>query len=188
MGMGRLNVFVSGVDDPCSVDQRTWYVTIFDCDGRVLEHCGRRYVVLPARCGHLEVEVPPGCYYVKAVWGFTVVRPGLVYRVNHFTDAGIVQVCCDQHACIKLFNPSAHRCGFIYVRALRDLQRQEAIEQRQVDAVAKAVEGINEKLGPPAKLFELDPGFIEEMEKGVRGQAKDEGGEGREGKPRRGKK
>lgn len=28
MGMAKLNVFVSGMDDPCGVDSRTWYVTI----------------------------------------------------------------------------------------------------------------------------------------------------------------
>lgn len=89
MGMAKLNIFVSGIDDPCGLDDRTWYVTIYDCDGNVLEWCGKRYVVLRAECGHLEVEVPPGCYYIKAVWNFTVVKPGFIYRVNHFTDAAI---------------------------------------------------------------------------------------------------
>jgi hypothetical protein len=35
-----------------------WYVTIYNCDGKPLEGCGKKYVVLPAKCGHLEVEVP----------------------------------------------------------------------------------------------------------------------------------
>lgn len=177
MGMAKLNVFVSRMDDPCGVDDRTWYVTIYDCDGNVLEYCGRRYVVLPAPCGHLEVEVPPGCYYVKAVWGFTVVTPGKVYRVNHFTDAGIVQACCEQTACIKLFNPSVHRCGFIYVKALQDLVQQQAIDGGAVERVAGAVQELDarlqEKLGPPAKPFEL--GNYEEIERLVRERAKQEG-------------
>jgi hypothetical protein len=177
MGMAKLNVFVSRIDDPCGVDDRTWYVTIYECDGNVLEYCGRRYVVLPARCGHLEVEVPPGCYYIKAVWGFTVVRPGLVYRVNHFTDAGIVTACCEQTVCIKLFNPSVHRCGFIYVKALQDLVRQQAIGGDAVERVAGAIEAVDrqlqEKLGPPPKLFEL--GHHDEIEKLVAKQAQEEG-------------
>jgi len=150
MGMSKLNVFVSGVDDPCTVDQRTWYVTIFNCDGSVLEHCGKRYVVLPAPCGHLEVEVPPGCYYIKAVWSFVIVTPNLVYRANHFTDAGIVTVCCDDHACIKLFNPSVHRCGFIYVRALQDMARQGVIEgalANRADAIVAQVAEQDEHRG-----------------------------------------
>ncbi|HMB92221.1 MAG TPA: hypothetical protein VKP65_15320 [Rhodothermales bacterium] len=150
MGMSKLNIYVSGIDDPCKIDQRTWYVTIFNCDGSVLEHCGRRYVVLPARCGHLEVEVPPGCYYVKAVWSFRIVTPGLVYRANHFTDAGIVTVCCDDHVCLKLFNPSVHRCGFIYVRALQDLARQGVIEgglAKRVEAVVDQVAEQDEERG-----------------------------------------
>ena len=171
MGLSKLNVFVSGIDDPCSVDNRTWYITIYNCDGSVLDWCGKRYVVMKAPCGHLEVKVPPGCYYVKAVWGFTVVLPGLVYRANHFTDAGIVTLCCDQHACVKLFNPSAHRCGYIYVRALRDLVAQKAIGGDLVENVGAAVDEINKQIGRPAQLFEL--GHEEEIRKLVDKQERD---------------
>ena len=119
MGLSKLNVWVSDTDDPCSVSDRTWYVTIFDCDGNVLQWGGKNYVVMQAPFGHLEVDVPPGCYYIKAVWSFWLLQgPRIAYRVNHFTDAAIVQVCCDQHVCVKLFNPSIHRCGHIFVRAV----------------------------------------------------------------------
>lgn len=175
MGMAKLNVFVSGIDDPCSVDDRTWYVTIYNCDGSVLQWCGKRYVVLPARCGHLEVEVPPGCYYIKAVWGYRVVRPGFVYRANHFTDAAIVTACCEQTVCVKLFNPSAHRCGYIYVRALKDLVVQRAIDQEQNQQVANAVEIINKQIGQPVKLFEL--GHEEEIDQLVEEQQKEAKGD-----------
>ncbi len=155
MGMSKLNVFISGIDDPCTIDDRTWYVTIYNCDGSVLEYCGKRYVVLPARCGHLEIDVPPGCYRIIAVWGFTVITPGLVYRANHFTDSAIVSTCCEQTTCVKLFNPSAHRCGFIYVRALRDLVAQKAIAPELAKQAEETIEEINEQLGRPQKLFEL---------------------------------
>jgi hypothetical protein len=168
MGMAKLNIFVSGVDDPCGLDNRTWYVTIYECDGNVLEWCGKRYVVLRAECGHLEVEVPPGCYYIKAVWGFTVVTPGLVYRVNHFTDAAIVNACCEETTCVKLFNPSAHRCGYIYVRALRDLVAQKAIKPELAGQMEEAIGAINEQLGRPVKLFEQ--GHEEEIKRLVKEQ------------------
>lgn len=168
MGMATLNIFVSGIDDPCGLDSRTWYITIYDCDGNVLEWCGTRYVVLPAECGHLEVKVPPGCYYIKAVWGFTVVTPGLVYRVNHFTDAAIVCACCEETTCVKLFNPSAHRCGYIYVRALRDLVAQKAIKPELARQGEELIKAINDQLGGPKKLFEL--GHEEEIERLIKQQ------------------
>lgn len=171
MGLSKLNVFVSGIDDPCSVDPRTWYITIYDCDGKVLEYCGKRYVVLPARCGHLEVEVPPGCYYIKAVWGYTVVRPG-VYRANHFTDAGIVTVCCGQHACVKLFNPSAHRCGYIYALAVRDLVAQKLVNPKLLAQLEEVNNEILGQIGRPAKLFEI--GDQAEIEKAVKHAANKE--------------
>ena len=175
MGLATLNVFVSGMDDPCSVDNRTWYVTIYDCDGNVLEWCGRKYVVMRAPCGHLEVEVPPGCYYIKAVWGFVVVTPGLVYRVNHFTDAAIVQACCGQTTCVKLFNPSAHRCGYIYVRALRDLVKQKAVKPEVARQAEEALQAVLEQLPRPIKEFEL--GHEEEIVKLVNKQQEKAGKE-----------
>ena len=173
MGLAKLSIFVSGIDDPCSVSNRTWYITIYNCDGSVLDWCGKRYVVLRAPCGHLQVDVPPGCYYIKAVWGFTIITPGLVYRVNHFTDAAIVSACCEETTCVKLFNPSAHRCGYIYVRALRDLVAQKAVAPELVEQVEGGVKQINEQIGKPIKLFEL--GHEEEIMKLVAEQERKAG-------------
>jgi len=156
MGMAKLNIWVSDTDDPCSVSDRTWYVTIFDCDGNVLQWCGKKYVVMPAHCGHLEVEVPPGCYYIKAVWSFWLVPTAkIVYRVNHFTDAAIVQACCNQPVCVKLFNPSIHRCGEIVVRAMKDLVTQKVIKPQQVTIVEKAIKDALAGIEKPRKTFEL---------------------------------
>ena len=164
MGLSKLNIFVSGIDDPCSVDERTWYVTIYNCEGKVLSFCGRRYVVIPAKCGHVEVEVPPGCYYIKAVWGYTEVSPG-VYRANHFTDAAIVTVCCGQHVCVKLFNPSAHRCGYIYALALNDLVRQDVVNPDIFRQFQEINQGLLEQIGRPARLFEL--GHLDEIDREI---------------------
>ncbi|MDO8715589.1 MAG: hypothetical protein Q7J73_02095 [Dehalococcoidales bacterium] len=166
MGMGKLNVWVSAMDDPCGIDDRTWYVTIYDCDGNVLKWCDRRYVVLPAKCGHLEVEVPPGCYYIKAVWSFRLF--GGIYYVNHFTDAAIVQVCCEQTACVKLFNPSIHRCGTILLRAVRDLVQQKGAKIEVARQTETAVNALLANVPHPVKGFELD--HLDEIEKLVREQ------------------
>lgn len=166
MGMGKLNVWVSAMDNPCGIDDRTWYVTIYDCDGKVLQWCGRRYVVLPAKCGHLEVEVPPGCYYIKAVWSFRLL--GGIYYVNHFTDAAIVQVGCEQTACVKLFNPSIHRCGTILLRAVKDLVQQKAVKTELARQHETVLNALLANVPQPLKGFELD--HLDEIEKLVREQ------------------
>ncbi len=168
MGLATLNIWVSGIDDPCGVDNRTWYVTIYNCDGTVLEWCGKRYVVMPALCGHLSVDVPPGCYYIKAVWGYVVVQPGLVYRANHFTDAAIVTACCESHTCVKLFNPSLHRCGYIYVKALQDFAAQGQIGDADVQQAQVAVDAVNAAAAAPVKQFEM--GHADEIDRLVREQ------------------
>lgn len=166
MGMAKLNVWISAMDDPCGIDDRTWYVTIYDCDGNVLQWCGRKYVVLPAKCGHLEVEIPPGCYLIRAVWSFRLF--GGIYYVNHFTDAAIVQAVCDQIACVKLFNPSIHRCGTIILRAVRDLVLQKAIKPELARQQEAALNALLANVPRPVKGFELD--HLDEIEKLVREQ------------------
>jgi hypothetical protein len=166
MGMAKLNIWVSGTDDPCSIDNRTWYVTIYNCDGKVLQWCNRQYVVMPAKCGHLEVEVPPGCYLIRAVWSFKAV--GGVFYVNHFTDAAIVCACCDEKACVTLFNPSLHRCGTIVVRAIRDVVQQKGIKDATARNAEAALNALLAEVPKPAKGFELD--HLDELERMVRQQ------------------
>lgn len=174
MGMATLNVWVSGLDDPCSIDNRTWYITIYNCDGDVLEWCGRRFVVMRAPCGHLEVEVPPGCYYLRAVWSFSIGQ-GVIY-VNHLTDAAIVQACCDQTVCVTLFNPSIHRCGVIFLRALQDAVRQKAVGPELARPLEEAMNPLLEVLPRPLKGFELN--HLDELERLVQEQ------EAKEDKPK----
>lgn len=156
MGMAKLNIWVSGMDNPCMVDDKhTWFVTIYTCDGNVLQWCGKRYVVIPAKCGHVTIDVPPGFYYVKAVWSYSLDPQG-VFHVNHYTDAAIVEACCERVACVRLFNPSVHRCGTILVRALHELTEQKLVSP---DAARKVEAAVNEALAAvpkPAKGFELD--------------------------------
>lgn len=166
MGFATLNIWVSGMDDPCSIDDRTWYVTIYNCDGKVLKWCNRNYVVLPAKCGHLEVKVPPGCYYLKAVWSFSFL--GGIFHVNHFTDAAIVCACCDETTCVTLFNPSLHRCGTIVLRAIRDVVQQKGLKPDTAKNAEAALNAVLAEIPRPRKGFELD--HLDELEKLVRQQ------------------
>src|SRR3990170_8539098 len=113
MGFAKLNVWITELGTACKIDKRTWYVNIYTCDGRILEWCSRRYAALPAKCGHLEVEVPPGCYLVNAVWGYWTDPQGVIHG-NHFTHNAVIQACCDETTCATLFAPVNHTCGIIF--------------------------------------------------------------------------
>jgi hypothetical protein len=123
-------------------------------------------VVIPAKCGHLEIQVPPGQYYIKAVWSF--VFSGGIYYVNHFTDAAIVTACCDETACVTLFTPSLHRCGTIVVRALRDALQQKGLKPETARNAEVALNALIAQVPKPARGFELD--HLDEIEKLVREQ------------------
>src|SRR5579859_3428216 len=121
MGIAKLNVWVSDVADACGTWPGNGGITILDCKGILEWPCGRyldptgewrlvpngKYENLPFRCGHLEVELPPGCYW--AIAGYVSPGAGFIH-LNYTTHVGIAEVGCDQTACIKLFNPSVRLC------------------------------------------------------------------------------
>jgi hypothetical protein len=85
MGTARLNIWVR--NEECQViDDRKAHLHIYNC---------RQEQVFPMTWfegGHIEVELPPGCYIVTAgvMWG------------NVYTDKVMVVVGCDQTACVNL--------------------------------------------------------------------------------------
>lgn len=136
MGVGRINIWVSGVADACSTWNGSGRATIFDCNGVLQWRCGRfrtegtqwkqvpdgQFRNLPFRCGHLEVELPPGCYWIVA----GNVSPGSGYiHLNYTTHVGIVQVSCDETACVKLYNPSVRLCWNWFFTGLKALAAQD---------------------------------------------------------------
>ncbi len=95
------------------------------------------YRNLPFRCGHLEAELPPGCYWVVA----GSVSPGHGFiHLNYATDVGIVQVRCDETSCVKLYNPSARKCWNWSLIGLRALAAQGELDAGLVERVEKLVE------------------------------------------------
>jgi hypothetical protein len=124
------------------------------------------------RARHLEIEVPPGCYRINAVWSFRIAG-GVIY-VNHFTDSAVVQACCGEHMCVTLFNPSIHRCGTIFLRAVRDLVLQKGINAEIAQPVEQAVGRLLAATPRPFKGFELD--ILDEIEKLVREQEQSDTG------------
>jgi len=107
MGLGTLNVWIHDKVDPCKISDETWFLTVTYCNGIQVEWCGTTYAWMEAKCGHLEIELPPGCYVVFAsqfVFVPDLPPPFKWILINsHF---GLVMVECDQIACVHLYNPT----------------------------------------------------------------------------------
>ncbi|HLX06552.1 MAG TPA: hypothetical protein VKY89_01680 [Thermoanaerobaculia bacterium] len=112
MSLATLNVWITSIGEPCHIDSRTWFVHVVDCEGRPVTWCNKTYRDMPAKCGHLEVEIPPGCYSVFATWDPSPdIKDFPENFGNQLTHIQIVRVNCGDHACVTLFSPSAHFCG-----------------------------------------------------------------------------
>lgn len=119
MSTAKLNVWITEMGKPCRIEtNKTLFVYVLHCDGTVLEWCkdGRkiRYVGLPAKCGHLEIEIPVGCYIVGAVENPSGIPP----LGNHLTHIAIVRADCGQEICVTLFNPTLHHCAHWFANAM----------------------------------------------------------------------
>jgi len=161
MGFAKLNIWITELGNPCKIDKRTWYVNIYTCDGRILEWCGKRYIVQEAKCGHLETEVPPGCYVVNAVWGYWIDSQGLIHG-NHFTHNAIVQACCGEMSCVALFTPVNHICGIVFHLAVKDLLMQNLIPKDAAQRLNVAMTEVLKYMPKPVNEFEL--GILEELD------------------------
>lgn len=104
MGLATLNVWIHDNQDTCKISDNTWSVVVTYCNGQVVEWCGHTFVE-PAKCGHAEFRLPPGCYIVR---GFQVVLTNLKpFRfLFFFTERTIAVVGCDDTACVHLFAPT----------------------------------------------------------------------------------
>lgn len=110
MGMAKLSIWVRDTAHPCLPYQSTthsWYAIIWTCDLQPL-HFGRVKGGLfaltePGKLGgnvHGQVEVPPGCYIIVA---YATCK-------NIFTDLAMVQVGCNDEACVNLLPKSVSTC------------------------------------------------------------------------------
>jgi len=134
--LSEVQFYVSQMDDACKVDNRDWYITIFNCDNTVLEFANQQFLVVHAPNGHVSINLPPGKYYAVGVWSYWM-GPDGNYFGNHFTDKAIFQVCCGEHKCVWLYNPSVHQCGIIYDQAVKDFKTN--IDQTEADLIAQGV-------------------------------------------------
>ena len=89
MSTGKIEVWIVGRESLCSVSQQEWKVCLHDC-------CSRRIVVFcdrelceATKCGTVEFDVPPGCYFVLA-------------RGPNDIAFGVATVGCGQQVCLTL--------------------------------------------------------------------------------------
>jgi hypothetical protein len=169
VGVAKLNIWVSDVADPCGTWAGGGAMTILDCNSVLSWPCGRFltpegdwkevpdgvYSNLPFRCGHLEVEVPPGCYWVLAG---SVSDPGPFIHLNYTTHVGIVQVGCDETACVKIYNPTLRLCWDWFLQGLRlsAARGDQGIDPTRVREVENTVEELlgNVRRRPMERLIE----------------------------------
>jgi hypothetical protein len=154
MSAASLNVWITRVGDPCHIDNdHKWFVHVLDCDGKVVEWCGKPLMNFETKCGHADITVPPGCYTVCATWS-----PGTSsdFLGNHLTHVQIVRVNCGDHACVTLFPPTLHHCRTWFEHAMQVHAELGALDR---DAVANAIKAIGVALAEVKR----DP-FTEAME------------------------
>jgi hypothetical protein len=119
MSTAKVNIWVTETGDPCRISNREYFVYVLHCNGEVLKWCGKTYAFVPrpkgqpidrsmqTKCGHLEIEIPPGCYIVGAVVNPSGIKP----LGNHLTHIAVVRANCGDEICVTLFDPSLHICA-----------------------------------------------------------------------------
>jgi hypothetical protein len=151
MSAARINVWIpDAFKNNCAVDNTFSFVaTVQHCDGSVLEWKGGKYLTKDGAWhqilgdphglkpgapgyydgvpgtgdpGHVDFEVPPGCYLVSAsvhVWiQIGPVAGQKILLGNLATHKAVVRACCGEEKCVTLFQPSGWHCGIIMVLEL----------------------------------------------------------------------
>lgn len=171
MGVAKLNVWVKDTDFPCKPDIKTqvWFIDVILCDGTFLNWCGKKYYGVDRTvCGHVEIEVPPGCYVVRG-------RSCIPGYGNFTTDMTMVTVSCGDTACVQLVPSGFQICARDLIAAIdmhvlqgtvTDVEAQPAI--KEIKAVAAVVaervgkSRFSPPIGPVADLIELTQKVNEE--------------------------
>ncbi len=99
MSTGKIEVWITGDVNPCAVSQKEWEVCVFDCCSRQLvEWCCQRKCGV-TKCGTIDFEVPPGCYFLRALTSDPTGRD-LAF--------GVATVGCGQEVCVTLVSLKGH--------------------------------------------------------------------------------
>lgn len=135
MSKAKLNVWITNRADACHIDdQNQYYVHITDCHGKPLTWCKEPFTFLPAKCGHLEIEIPPGCYTVFASQSKQPpADPKYQPFGNLLTHVQVVRANCGDHVCVTLFAPGMHYCGTWFKEAVKTYMDMQIFEVNRID-------------------------------------------------------
>lgn len=173
MCLATLCVWITEFGEPCQImkerPNEKWFVHIVDCEGKVLEWCGRKFRDIETKCGHVEIKVPPGCYAVFA--SHSRKGEGVGEFGNRLTHMQIVRVNCDDQACVTLFSPEGWFCGTWFAAAVRGqatLLTRLGVDREVIRGAVTAIDRLLEKIppGPFAKNLQA----FQENEKPPKGQ------------------
>jgi hypothetical protein len=107
MSTAKVDVWITATGDACRIATQEHFVYVLHCNGDVLTWCGKTYSGMLTSCGHLEIEIPPGCYIIGAVESTGGVTP----LGNGLTHIAVVRANCGDEKCVTLFSSSLHLCG-----------------------------------------------------------------------------
>jgi hypothetical protein len=148
MSTATLNCWITEIGDPCHIiNHDEWFVHIVDCEGKVLTWCGKTYRDIPTKCGHAEIEIPPGCYAVFA--GHSTKGTGIGEFGNRLTHVQIVRANCGDHVCVTLFSPSLWYCGTWFKAAIKQQAaglKKAGVDDKTAKAAVDAVQNVLGKL------------------------------------------
>jgi hypothetical protein len=150
MGKAKLNVWVRTLD--CLMISKA-SVTVVDCHGRMIAEAS--WDALPR-----ELEVPPGCYIVRA--------HGCIFgQGNYESDRSLVMVRCGEEACVNLVVPTFAHClksiAGPFIENARRLKIPEVEIGKAMGVFAKAANIPQEEL---VKKIDLRLGDLKEATEG----------------------
>jgi hypothetical protein len=121
------------------------------------------YEMIPTRDGHVEIELPPGCYSVRGsmhTWFVNGVLHG-----NWATDHAIVQACCGEERCITLYASSFQPCNVIlFEMVIPLLIRNGVIGEKEGNAAIEALR----KLHNAEQLSQFERGELETLRRALK--------------------
>lgn len=163
-----------------------WSVAVLDCCGRVVnwsegryrfrkddpwipipEHTpaggsakGWWYEMIPAKDGHVEIELPPGCYTVVGSMHTWFVG-GVLYG-NWATDRAIVVAPCGADVCVRLYASSFQPCHVILGKfVIPLLVKNKVLTREQGDAATRALAALEK----PDALSQYERGYLDVLQR-----------------------
>jgi hypothetical protein len=163
VGTGKINIWIAEGGNPCGISETggynvPWVVAIADCRGKTLHWCEQDYINLVTKCGHLEVEVPPGKYILRAA---QAMNPEGTW-CNLLTDTGVVTVSCGETVCVTLFYSTWSGCHSLWEWTLEEALRVNILGNMTAEVIKPAIEA-HRKLREYLKPTDFDREYEKTM-------------------------